>query len=347
MKIIIVGAGIIGASIAAHLAPHADVTILEAGQPGQTATGATFGWINASFYLSPEHFKLREAGIQAHRGLGLSGYNWSGALCWDCEGDSFDKQFDELVQLGYPVKVLTRDKVAAMEPALDNVPERILSFPTEGAVDAQRLTHGFLTQAASNGAKLWTGCRVLTLLRDGEKVTGVKTPFGELSADLVIVASGVASSGLLPDHAKLKHRPALVLRTQAQPELISQIMVSPEGEFRQLSNGQLIMPLAVGHQNDQSDGITGDPDDLADAAMDRLRHYLPKLEGSWAEVTYAERPVPEDDVPIIGPAAEGAYVAVLHSGITLAAITGKLVAQEITGGQMDPLLAPFRPRVST
>src|SRR3989338_7869818 len=65
-KIIIVGAGIIGASLAFHLSrAGAEVTVFEATQPASAATGRSFGWINASFYANPAHHRLRAAPVEA------------------------------------------------------------------------------------------------------------------------------------------------------------------------------------------------------------------------------------------------------------------------------------------
>ena len=54
MKVIVVGAGIVGASIAYHLAAAgAAVTVLDAGAVGAGASAKSFGWINASFAETP------------------------------------------------------------------------------------------------------------------------------------------------------------------------------------------------------------------------------------------------------------------------------------------------------
>lgn len=344
MKIFIVGAGIIGAALADALAGDADVTIIDAGTPGQGATAASFGWINASFYLTQAHFTLRNAGIEAYHALNLPGPDWSGALCWDVGGAEFDQTLSDLQALDYPVQVLNRSEVQKREPILQNIPDRVLHFPSEGAVNAQKFTATLLTRAFDKGAQMWSGCQVHRLLRDGSRVTGVETTFGRAEADLVIVAAGTATATLLPEVVRMKHRPGLILRTRPQPRLINRVMVSPEGEFRQLSGGEIIMPLAAGHQSTHAEPIAKRPELLANAAFDNLKRYLPQITGHWAQITAANRPVPQDDLPIIGPVCDGAYVSVMHSGVTLAAIAGQLVAQEVLGGQMDPMLAPFRVR---
>ncbi len=344
MKIIIVGAGIIGAALADALAGDSDVTIIDAGPAGQGATAASFGWINASFFLTKAHFELRAAGIEAYRRLNLPGPDWSGTLCWDVDGAELDQCFSDLKGLDYPVQVLTRSEVQKREPALHNVPDRVLHFPSEGAVDGERFTQSLLNRAFAKGAKLWAGCQVHRLLRDGARVSGVETTFGRVEADLVIVAAGTATAALLPEAVRMQHRPGLILRTRPQPRLINRVMVSPKGEFRQLQTGEVMMPLVAGHQSTEAAPIAARPDLLADVAFANLKHYLPQITGNWAQVAAGNRPVPQDDLPIIGPVCDGAYVAVMHSGVTLAAITGQLVAQEVLGGQMDPMLAPFRVR---
>ncbi len=57
------------------------------------------------------------------------------------------------------------------------------------------------------------------------------------------------------------------------------------------------------------------------------------------------RPTPADGFPAVGRprGREGLYVAVSHSGITLAPAIGLFAADEILNGQRDPLLAPYHP----
>jgi glycine/D-amino acid oxidase-like deaminating enzyme len=59
--------------------------------------------------------------------------------------------------------------------------------------------------------------------------------------------------------------------------------------------------------------------------------------------TIGHRPVPRDGVSIVGQAAPGLYVAVTHSGVTLAAGIGRAVAEEIRTGRRDSVLAGFGP----
>jgi glycine/D-amino acid oxidase-like deaminating enzyme len=56
------------------------------------------------------------------------------------------------------------------------------------------------------------------------------------------------------------------------------------------------------------------------------------------------RPIPEDGFSIVGRAegVPGLYIAVTHSGITLAPAIGEFAAKEVLDGAAEPLLAPYR-----
>lgn len=130
-RILIIGAGLVGAALAYRLSlTGAQVTVLDAGPPASAASGASFGWINASFFHSPAHFNLRAEGIRAHhrldRDLGDTGTRWQGCLWWE-EAD-LDQQAQTLTALGYPVQTLDATQIAAREPALA-APDRCLFFP--------------------------------------------------------------------------------------------------------------------------------------------------------------------------------------------------------------------------
>ena len=59
----------------------------------------------------------------------------------------------------------------------------------------------------------------------------------------------------------------------------------------------------------------------------------------------ADRPVPGDGLPCIGPVpgVEGLWMAVLHSGVTLGPLVAELLSSEMLRGEVPALAAPFRP----
>ncbi len=350
--VVVIGAGIVGASIAYRLATGgARVTVLEAAGPAAQASGKSFGWINASFFADENHFRLRKAAVAAyHRleaDLGVSLVDWSGCLWWEEQGVGFDAQRDTLTRLGYACQELDRAAFAALAPRLAATHDRSLLLPDEGAIDLVPAAEALLDRAAEFGARLWAGCRALGVRTKSGQVTGVETADGAIAADHVVVAAGIGSPTLLRDLGvaiEMPPRPGLMMRTNAVDRVLHHIMVSPGMEFRQDAAGRILAPTVASHQGDDSEALDALPGTMADRALDRLRALLPGIDLTWQRVTLANRPVPPDGLPVVGagPVA-GLYIATMHSGATLGALIGELAAAEILRGEEAPLLRPYRP----
>ena len=329
-NIVIIGAGLIGATLAFQLARSGRaVTVVEAGVPAAVASGRSFGWINASFALSEAHFALRVAGMAAHERLAQAvpgHHRASGCLWWEEAGEAFAATADRLDAAGYPVERLTRAGVLAREPALKTPPEEALFFPSEGWVDPAVLTRALV----ANG-----------------RASGVDTPLGPIMADQVVIAAGLGAPALLAPlglHLPMLHRPGLMLRTAPVALRLAHILAAPEQEIRQDDAGRLLAPAAAFHQSDEG-GNLADPLGQAEAAMARIGELL-GLSGLRAErVVQAERPVPGDGLPVVGavPGVAGLWLSVMHSGVTLAAIAAEGLAGEMAGQGVLPVLQPFQP----
>ena len=346
--IIIVGAGVIGACVAYHLArAGARVTVVDADRAG--ATAASFGWINASYFLNEDHYRLRSEGIAAYHRLSETlplPINWCGSICWE-EGRLEDRQ-EALTRLGYAVERISDQQFAYLEPAVGVPPKLSLHLTAEGVVEPAALAATLLQGAREAGAQVMRGVRVIGVSQDGARVTGVVTQAGELRADEVFIAAGVGSRQLMEMvgfELPMLHRPALVIKTAPVAPVLTHILVSDIGEVRQLPDGALTMPAAVGHQGDNAEEV-GDLQQAAEAALARLQALVPDVPLTLAETVLAERPMPGDGLPAVGPVRPGAYLATMHSGITLAAIMGELISDELLHGETNHTrswLAPYRP----
>lgn len=352
-RVLIVGAGLIGANLAFELARRGQpVIVIDAGLPAGAASGRSFGWINASFFLNEDHFRLRHAAIEAHRRLARdlpdSGHRWSGAIWWEEEGAAFDASAEKLTRLGYALQELDQEEVARREPALAAPPARALWFPGDGAVDARHLTAQLLAAASAAGAQVWCGCAAERLLIGSGGVEGVETSMGRIVADTTIVLAGSASGALLATAGlgfPMLSRPGIMLRTKPVPPLIRHILASPDQEFRQDADGAILAPATAGHQSDTTERVTETPDVLARSTLARLARLLPGVTLEAGTVLHSERPVPGDGLPAVGPVAAlpGLALAVLHSGVTLAPLVAEALAGELTGQGRHKLLASFAP----
>lgn len=351
-QIAIVGAGIMGAALALALSRRgATVTVIEGAVPASGASGASFGWLNASFYASPAHHRLRAAALDAHRRLaaevGPVPTRWPGCLWFEAADETMDRMADDLGALGYPLRMLDRGAVRQAEPHLAAPPERALLFPGEGATDLAALTRAVLAAAMAQGVRLWSGTPATAIDTDGGRVRGVVTLDGRLGADHVIVAAGTGAPDLLAPlgvRLPMLRRPGLILTTRAAPPLIAHVIAAPGQELRQDPQGHVIAPTSAGHQGDSAEDLTDSPAALADAAMARLRALFPGLP-DWQGVALGLRPVPADGVPVIGPApgVAGLWISVMHSGATLAPLAAEILADMVCGRGDGGLAPEFRP----
>lgn len=84
------------------------------------------------------------------------------------------------------------------------------------------------------------------------------------------------------------------------------------------------------HQSYNNEQIETRPDVLADIALKRLNTLMPSHYLEWGQVSLAQRPVPQDGMPVVGACGpEGMFTAVMHSGVTLAPIVAEILAQEV------------------
>ena len=342
--VLIIGAGLTGAALAFRLTRlGASVTVVEAQGPAAGASGRSFGWVNASFFLSPAHFNLRAAGIEAHarlsRDLGTPPPD-QGCLWWE---EDLESHARTLQDMGYRVEYLIGHEARARVPSLA-APEACLHFPTEGAVDCADLTSWLLR---ASGAKLITGTPVKGIEVRSGRVAGGRIAQGVIAADHVVIAAGCGAPALLAPLGltlPLLDRPGAILRTAPVAARIGPIIASPGQEVRQDTDGSLLAPLSAHHQSDTSEAITESPEAMASACLARLAGLFPGLPLEVREIALARRPVPGDGLPALGPQGpEGLWTAVMHSGATLAPVVAELLSSEILGGPEAALLAPFRP----
>src|SRR5262245_689731 len=127
LRAIVVGAGVVGASVAYRLAAGgAAVTLLEAGQPGGETSARSFAWLNANEKPPEPYHRLNAEGIAAHRRLGdaLGRGSWlheSGNLVFAAAGApaaALEARVHRLRALDYPAELIGAARAAELEPAV-------------------------------------------------------------------------------------------------------------------------------------------------------------------------------------------------------------------------------------
>ena len=367
LHVVVVGAGILGASIAYHLTLHgARVTVVDAGQPGEGATRVAFAWLNAYGKTPFSYHDLNRRSIDMWGGfasrLGID-VTWGGELRWAVTADgaaALAAQAEALQAWGYPTRILDAAEVRQLEPDLQLDGFTAASYTySDGHVDTAAVMRACLAAAHERGAVLWAGSAVTGVEIDRSRAGTARAEAVRVGDDAVpcdvVVLVGGADMPALAEMAGVQvphyHTFGATLLTQPLQPLFKNIALlhsprdrQPLINVRQLPNG--VVMIQSGAPDNTQEGDRGATDAEVDQIAADAKAVMPMLQNiEITEVRRGRRPIPQDGRSIVGFAPEvgNVYVATTHSGITLTPLIGAFAAIEIAHGARIDLLAPFRP----
>lgn len=365
MKVIIIGAGVLGLSVARELAVAGqEVLLLDQRGAGTGTSATTFAWTNSSRKPDPAYHRLNLAGMEQHARLaerlpGAPSYVPSGALQW---ADAANEQrladnVARLRSLGYPVHWVTADEATRTAGEL-RVPATITSiahFPSEGYVLPELFVRNLLADARQHGATYLTG--EVEAVDDGPDGVTVTLVGGQVhTGDRVVLSAGrwsqrlAARAGIdipmVTDTGRGAQTVGL-LGYAASPVLDLRCVIhSPGLNLRPGTDGRTVLQaLDLNADVDPADPPSVDGD-IARTLARRFSALLPgPRREPEIELRVGLRSLPADGHTVAGYASgrSRVYCLVSHSGITLAPILGRLVAAELTTDQEQSLLRSFRP----
>lgn len=354
LRIGVVGGGIIGSSIAFHLARRgAAVTVFEREGPAAGATGKSFAWINATFSKRPRaYFELNWLGVRGWRRLeadlaGAVAVQWGGSLEYRDEPERAGLLREQLARhqrWGYPARAVDEREFADLEPGVrPEEPVLGAAFASaEATVEPKGANRALLAAAEAAGAEVVTTAVEELDLRFGA-LRGVGTTVGDRELDLLVLAAGVAAPPLAAQagiELPLVESPGILAHTEPGEAAVGRILLAPKTHVRQIG-GRLTAGVGFAGA-----GSTDDSREVGERILETTARVLPaaaKLR--LDEVTLGYRVLPKDGFPILGfhPQAPGLYFASMHSGITLAPVVGRFAATEILDDVEVALLADYRP----
>jgi glycine/D-amino acid oxidase-like deaminating enzyme len=365
MKVVVVGAGVLGTSVARALAvAGAEVLLLDQWGPGTGTTSTTFAWTNANRKLDPAYHRLNVAGMTEHAELarrlpGSPAYFPSGALHWAGSASApwLTDNVDRLRDLGYPVRWIERDEATRIAGAL-RIPSDAVSFayfPSEGYVLPDRLLANLLADAERHGATFAIG--EVVAVDDGPGGVSVTLADGEVhAADQVVLATGrwseqvAAGAGIdlpmLTGVGRGSPTVGLLGYLRAPGIDLRCVVHSPTLNMRPAADGHaVVQALDLNSDVDPADPPAPDGP-IARTIAGRLSALLPEpAPAPEIDLRVGFRSLPADGHTIAGHASPRSriYCLATHSGITLGPLLGRLVATELVTGHGQDLLDAFRP----
>jgi sarcosine oxidase subunit beta len=375
---IVVGAGIVGASTAFHLATEGlGVTLIEATHPAGGPTGKSSALIHA-FYLMPELSQLairgREILVSLPDVTGEGPFVTQIGMMWVCDSEQATRwaaAADRIRRQGAKIEALSAQAFADAAPgfAADDVALAIWE-PEYGYADAFGATNAIARAARANGARLLQNTGVTRLLRRGDRIAGVELSDGTaLEAGTVILAAGpwtrrlLATASLhLPLH--IERHPMAVLEAGGRARTIMPFAWCDDiacNYGRPDNDGVILAGSWAGggtglrHEGAGRPRLVDDPDTYMEGVeeaesvgiVETFSKRVPAMLDLGIRPGYAGLyDMSPDDLPIIGfmPGVDALVVAAGSSGhgFKTGPAVGETIAALVAHGD-QPILVPFSP----
>ena len=381
--LIVVGGGIIGCAVVQHCAAllpkNARIVLLDRGP----IAGATSGSCMGHLMVTPDdaqEYAFTATSVRLWRELnerqGGFDYNPTGALYLaddPADIELFEVLRQQFVACGDRADILDARQLREMEPGLAPDLPGALFYPGDGVVLPMLAAGAMLREARTHNPKVVVRpmCAVTGMRTSGDRIVGVDTVAGPIDAPHVVNASGVWA----PELAAMAGQPKLPIYPRAGNLAITGHHVSPvrtqllEVSYIRFAHGAAkVDPTrtddpgghAVNMQPQTNGGcLIGSTRqfrgmdrtlnrELLHRSLLRAQRYAPGLADAPIVRTWVGlRPYSLDKHPLIGPwpPLQGLWIAAGHEGlgISLAPITGLLLAQQLTGQRCAIDHTPYLP----
>ena len=331
-RIVVAGAGAIGASLAFHLASLGarDVVLADKGRVAGGATGKAMGGVRQQFSTAAE-VRLAQASIRFFEELGAPLFDQVGYLFVATTEEglaALDERRALQEELGVPVKQVDPSYVEGLRT--DDVLGAVVC-PTDGTADPPAVTRELVRRATKLGVQVREGCDATAL-----------------EADVLVIACGPWSADVgAARGVKLPVRPLcrqLLATTELDvPEEMPMVLEAETGFHFRRRGERLVLAMVDPEPRWGFDEVVDET--LFDDRLARLHHRFPAAaEATIADAWAGLYDMTPDAHPILGEVAAGIYAACGFSGhgFMQSPAVCKALAEEILGESPSLDLSPYR-----
>ena len=196
-------------------------------------------------------------------------------------------------------------------------------------------------------------------MSDG-RLTSVETTTGSIKSDRLVLATGAAPgppSRIAGIDIPQRSTPGVIALTKPMPRLVNRIIVAPGVHMHQRDDGRFVLGEQAGAPTTEAHALRleGQPNDFptklvaqehGDRILDIATRFVQGIADAEVDTAYIGwRPLPIDGHPVLGvnPDRRDVYMAIMHSGVSLAPIVGQLVSHELIEDVVIERLERYRP----
>lgn len=372
-EVTVIGAGILGLSIAFQLAHRgAKVTVIDAGLPGQEASSISFAWLNA-YNKKPFHYhNINRRSIEMWPSFieqlcdfqesALLHISQGGEVRWavtQAGADKLKAQAKQNQEWGYPTRMISETELQALEPGLNFGQCFAASYSDiDGHVDTALVVEALVRALEKHNAQFYFNSPVTAFDIQKDQLDSIWMDDVKIESDLTVLACGADSpqmASLLGIHVPLRSTFGATSITESLPPIFQSIAVldSPRDgnaivNVRQFPDGRVMLQgYDPANTKSEFEGDRGRTDAEITRILQDAQLIIPGLQNAKImTIRRGRRPIPEDDLPIIGLSekVKNVYIAACHSGVTLTPFLSEMIAIEILENTKVDLLGPYRLR---
>ncbi len=359
---VIVGGGIVGCSVAYHLAKlgRKDVVLLERRKLTCGTTWHAAGLVRAMLY-SVNLTRLAQYTIELYRGLEAetgqaTGFKQNGSISIATNEERWDeirRGMSMARAFGVEAEAITAKQAQALWPMLE-ISDVIgaIHFPRDGQTNPSDVTMALAKGARMGGARIFEDTKVTGILTKDGRAAGVRTEQGDIAAETVVNCAGMWAREVgrmagvaVPLHA-CEHFYAITEPMAGVPANLPVMRDMDHCAYYKEDAGKLL--FGAFEPTAKPWGMDGIPEDFCfDELPEDVEHFAPVLEGALHRVPALQTAGirrffngPESFTPdqryLLGeaPGLRNFYVAAGFNsiGIQSAGGAGKALAEWIVGG---------------
>jgi sarcosine oxidase subunit beta len=363
--VVIVGAGVQGASLAFHLARRgASVIVLERSSVGAGATGRSSGFVRMHYDLALEARLAWTSfpyftGWADRVGAGDPGFVRTGfvQLVAEVEADALRANVAAQRAMGIATDVVEPADLVSIVPGIVTDGVAVAAFePESGYADPTGTAAGFLAAAGRDGAvSLRSGVTVTDVRLEGGRVAGVETTGGRIDAPIVVDAAGAwaaevaHTAGIEIPVVPWRHDTAYFGLPARRSGSIPIVLDHPgDVYFRPEGRDLLLVGLETGNVIGGSPDrpIAGHAPDLVETAAERVCRRIPwMVDGDFRTAHGGQDGMTPDQRALLGPAGPDGFHLLCGfsgTGFKTAPAIGASMAEWILDGRPSTVdITPF------